>query len=52
MNKGLGTDLGARLAMAMRGFPMDQTRAQVQGFNEEGGVRETGILFLNTHVLM
>lgn len=47
VNKGLGTDLGAWLAMAMSWFPTDQTRAQVQGFNEDGGVREKGIHFEN-----
>lgn len=31
------------LLAAMRGLPVDQPKAQVQGFNEDGRVRERGI---------
>jgi len=44
VNKGLETDLGAWLVVAMRGFPMDQSQAQVQGFNEDGGISKRNTL--------
>lgn len=45
MSKDPGTDLGARLAVAMRGFPKDPSRAQVQGFNKDGRITERGTHF-------
>lgn len=45
VSKDPGTDLGARLAVAMRGLPKDPSRAQVQGFNKDDGITERGTHF-------
>lgn len=51
---GIEEGAGDRLRglVAMRGFPMDQSQAQVQDFNEDSCVREKNILQMHLPYVM